>query len=134
MMPGFDVDAIESGLADYLAASFLQTPIIGKDLGRLFQLPTPYIRTLDNNQTFDGVGRDKFGNHHKVGETWGGALWACRKNARKQIDETVLTAWRAANAGASDSASKRFGAVLAAAPAPAGACLADEIAKRGLPH
>lgn len=123
------VSAEEYALADYLAASFLDTPIIGAGLGELSGRSTSYVRNLENDLHAEDTDAPD-----KRGEVWGGALWVCRKINRKQIDELVLVVWRAANAGLTDSRPKRFGAAFAAAPGPVGACLSAQIEKRKLPH
>jgi hypothetical protein len=112
---------VVEALADYYTASFLDTPILGGKWR---------IGTLDNDLKFKGDER------LVATEAWGGALWACRKINRKQIDEQALVAWRTANAhaAAKGDISKSFGAALSAAPAPAGACLSAQIEKRNLPH
>lgn len=124
---------VESALADYLVASSLDSPIIGANLGGLFGLKTPYIRTLDNAMTYKTApGDDWYGR----GQVLAGALWACRKEGQKQLDKLIRPAWVAANqsGGSSQDVAKRFDAELATAPAPIGPCITEQIAKRGLPH
>jgi hypothetical protein len=132
--PGaFEQTEIESAVADYLPASFLASPVIGPNLGRLFNLKTTYLRTIDNTFTYKSPpSNDWYGR----GQVWAGALWACRKQGQAQLDQLIGPAWRAASAThmAESETAKRFAATLVAAPAPAGPCLSNEIARRGLPR
>jgi hypothetical protein len=129
---GFPQTEIESAIADYLAASFLGSPVIGSNLGRLFGLKTKFIRTLDNPLRYASLPTDDWYGH---GQVWAAALWACRQQ-EAQLDELMLPAWRAATAGmlTDPEHRKRFAGALIAAPAPAGPCLSKEFERRGLPR
>jgi hypothetical protein len=123
---------VESGLADYFPASFLNSPLLGDGLGKLFNLPTTYIRRLDNDRLYTSVEDEP----HARGEVWGGALWACRQAlGQAAVDKAPVNAWMATmRSGVTAEAHARFGAALAATAGPAGKCLAQEIQRRHLPH
>jgi hypothetical protein len=112
---------IEAGLADYLSASFLESPIIGALGGR----------TLDNDLIY--LSSTDIWTH---GLVWGGALWTCRKEARGLMDQLIFPAWEAAGNGPNPQKefAKRFADNIKAAPAPVGTCFSDEIRRRRLPH
>jgi hypothetical protein len=123
---------VESGLADYLPATFLDSPLIGQGLGPLFKLPTTYIRSVDNDTTYTGASVEA----HARGEAWAGALWACRQSLGKNaIDPLPAVAWRSTFATVDTrTAPARFGAALAAGSTSASRCLAQEMRRRSLPH
>jgi hypothetical protein len=114
------VPEIESALADYLSASFLQSPIIGA-LGS---------RTLDNASTYLGS-MDIW----ERGLIWAGALWTCREKAQMQMDQLILPAWEEASISRSPGKdfAKRFADTIKAAPTPVGTCFTDEIRHRQIP-
>jgi len=123
---------VESGVADYLPASYLGKPVIGEGLGHLFNLPTTYIRRLDRFASYNEVQNEP----HARGEVWSGAMWACRQAlGQKPTDEAVVSAWTSAMRGPRrPDASTRFGSALAKMPGPVGTCLLREIERRQLPH
>jgi hypothetical protein len=124
-------DEIEAALAAYLAASFLKSPIIGANLGKLFGVSTPNLMTLSNDLTYSVASRDWHGRE----QVWAAALWACRDNG-EQIDKLIRGAWDRANSNGTSRKEriKGFSEALAKAPPPAGQCLVDQFARRGLPH
>jgi TIR domain-containing protein len=129
--PGAGATAVESALGDYLPASFLGSPLIGEGLGKLFNLPTSYIRRLDNTLRWDEVVDEV----HARGEVLAGALWSCRQQlGQAAVDGTTVQAWFKVVAGAPRDYESRFAAALAGAPSPAGPCLAGELQQRHLPH
>jgi hypothetical protein len=129
--PQAGATAVESALADYLPASFLGSPLIGEGLGKLFALPTSYLRRLDNSFSYADV-QDEV---HARGEVWAGALWSCRQQlGQAAVDGPSVQAWLTMVSGAGASYESRYGAALAAAPSPAGACLAGELQQRHLPR
>ena len=129
--PAAGASAVESALADYLPASFLGSPLIGEGLGKLFKLPTSYIRRLDNARRWDEVDDEV----HARGEVWAGALWSCRQQlGQAAVDTVPVRAWFEMVSSASAALEPRFGAALAAAPSPAGPCLAGELQQRHLPR
>jgi hypothetical protein len=126
-------DQVESALADYLPASFLNSPVIGDGLGPLFGRTTNYIRTLATGVAYNN---DKSIGPVQQGEAWAAALWACRTLVGQgSVDNRVLSAWRQAKIASEpdDSIAGRFGKALAAAEAPAGTCFVQEISRRKLP-
>jgi len=129
--PGAGATAVESALGDYLPASFLGSPLIGEGLGKLFKLPTSYIRRLDNTLKWDDVDDEV----HARGEVLAGALWSCRQQlGQAAVDGTSVQAWFKVVAGAPRDYESRFDAALAGAPSPAGPCLAGELQLRHLPR
>lgn len=128
----FKQTEVETAVADYLPASFTGSPVIGANLGALFGLKTPYIRTLDNTVVYTSTSSDDL---FARGQAWSGALWSCRSRQQAGIDRLVLAAWRVATAAAMPDAesAKKFGATLAGAPEPLGTCLRNEMTRRGLP-
>jgi hypothetical protein len=130
---GFAQDEIESALADYLPASFLNSPVIGDGLGPLFGLTTNYIRTLATNVAYDN---NKSIPVQRRGEAWAAALWACRTRVGQGgVDNVILSAWRQAKSASEpdDSIAARFGKALAAVEPPVGTCFVQEINRRKLP-
>ena len=123
---------IESGVADYLPASFLGSPRIGEGLGHLFNLQTTYIRRLDQVTSYTAVEDEP----HARGEVWSAALWACRQIVGQQaVDQAVASAWTSVMTWPlRPDADARFGAALAAVAAPVGGCLTTEMDRRHLPH
>lgn len=82
--------AIESGLADYLACSFLNNPRFGELAAKPLGVPKPFIRNMDNNRKFDGSASEP----HDVGEIWSGALWAMRTELGHDVfDPIIVKAW-----------------------------------------
>ncbi|HEX8077562.1 MAG TPA: hypothetical protein VF511_07090 [Chthoniobacterales bacterium] len=133
----FQQTEVESALADYFPAAFLNTPVIGKELGRFLNLPTSFLRTIDNTLTYDAASNDNPDAWFYRGIVWAGALWACRQKAgRESVDNVILNAWRQANIPpiTSTRVAERFGAALAKAPGPVGECFVQEIASRRLPR
>jgi hypothetical protein len=111
---------IERALADYLSASFLQSPVVGALGGRTLANTSVYSSSMDVQER---------------GLVWGGALWTCREKAQKQMDELVLPAWEAAaNSNNPGKELKLFSDKIKADPAPVGTCFSDEIKRRKLPH
>jgi hypothetical protein len=128
---GASATAVESALGDYLPASFLGSPLIGEGLGKLFKLPTSYIRRLDNALKWDEVDDEA----HARGEVLAGALWSCRQQlGQAAVDGPSVQAWLTMVSGTGASYESRYGAALAAAPAPTGPCLANDLQQRHLPH
>jgi hypothetical protein len=111
---------IESALADYLSASFLQSPVVVAMRSRTLDNSSTYSSSMDTNER---------------GLVWGGALWTCREKAKKEMDQLVLPAWEAvANSRDQRKQLKLFSDKIIAAPAPVGTCFSDEIKRRRLPH
>jgi hypothetical protein len=126
---------IESALADYFAANFLGSPLIGETLGPLFQMPTSYIRNLANNKKYSMVD-PKF--HHR-GEVWSAALWTCRQQlGRDVVDKISRRAWTGLTADDTPEIVRKFGSALVkeeivAMGRPSG-CLDVQMRERELPH
>jgi hypothetical protein len=119
---------IESALADYLPASFLDSPVIGADLGPRFGLTTSYIRTLANAnaETYKHLASNDDINR---GAVWAAALWVCREQVgQKAVDGLVLPAWRRAMGVPSNNTGEFRKALMEASP-PIGACFSTEFSK-----
>ena len=86
-----DFAAIQSGLADYFPASFLNTPNVGELVAKVLKTGKPYIRCLDNKRRFR---RDPQAAPHHMGEIWGGAFWEMRVQLNRDvIDPILVKAW-----------------------------------------
>jgi hypothetical protein len=114
--------AVESGLADYLACSYLDNPRLGEAIAKLLS-DKPFIRNLDNDQSFadfaKGVSRDDLDAPYKGAEVWGGLFWNLRTElGRDSADALVASAWLATKwPEAEDQKSSAFAAALLAAAA-----------------
>jgi hypothetical protein len=130
---------VESALADYLPATFLDSPVMGANLGSSFKSSGYHVRSVENANTYASVSQDPRLNWFERGLVWAGAIWACRQRAsqnRARVDDLMVTAWRKANVAPvrREVVAERFGAALTEAPSPVGECFAEEIARRGLPR
>lgn len=84
--------AIQSGLADYFACSFLGDPKVGESSAKVLmadkEIDKPYLRNLDNERKFSAI------RSHQVpqdaGEVWGGAFWDIRKALGPKIADRLL--------------------------------------------
>jgi hypothetical protein len=93
--------AIESGMADYLACSYLNNPKFGEQAAKAFGLQEPFLRNLVNDQNFadfknkaDKAGRSNM--PYDGAKVWGGALWEIRTALGRDVaDPIVATAWLA---------------------------------------
>ncbi len=82
---------IESGIADYLACSYLNNPRFGELAAKALGVQQPFLRNMANNRNFDGLTSLEL---HDAGEVWSGALWAMRTAlGRDVIDPIIATAW-----------------------------------------
>jgi hypothetical protein len=89
---GGAVLGVESGVADYLAGSFLNTPNVGAKLVRLYGLDRPFLRTLANQQTYPELAAND--EPTVRGELWGGMLWDIRKKlGASTADALAASAW-----------------------------------------
>lgn len=100
---------IESGLADYLAASFTGNPKIGEviaaHLRESGRFDRPFIRELDNDRSFPDIAPEE--PYQGAGEVWGGAFWDLREAiGREDADRVVVAAWLG---GGSFGAGRRAG-------------------------
>ena len=130
---GAAVTEIESGLADYLPSSFTNDPLIGDGLGKLFHLPTSYLRDLSNTARYDTAQDES----HARGEIWAAALWQCRAEiGADTLDKIVLQVWRDTNKVASPNLNG-FGAALVKSEAATGGktkCLSRRFTERRIPN
>ena len=86
--------ALESGLADYFACSFLNTPNVGEKLGKLFNLKTPFIRSLENNKTYTDFPRGGAEEIYQGGAVWGGFFWDLREQlGTSEADALIASTW-----------------------------------------
>jgi hypothetical protein len=82
---------IESGIADYLACSYLNNPLFGELAAKALGVQKPFLRNMANDLNFDGLASLEL---HDAGEVWSGALWAMRTAlGRDVIDPIVAAAW-----------------------------------------
>lgn len=87
--------ALESGLADYFACSFLKNPNIGEEAVKAFDRNRPYLRTLSNKRTYNEFKDiDEYQLPYIGAEIWGGAFWEIREQlGRDTADAMIATAW-----------------------------------------
>ena len=86
--------AIESGVADYFAASFLGDPRVGQVAAQVLKLDKPFVRNLNNNNRFTGGVVKDFAETYAVGETWGGLFWEMRQRLDQPVaDQIIFAAW-----------------------------------------
>ena len=91
LLDGKAFRALESGLADYFACSFLNSPNVGEKLGKLFNLKTSYIRTLKNDKTHTD---SQTVSEWDEGEAWGGFFWDLRDQlGASDADELIASTW-----------------------------------------
>jgi hypothetical protein len=93
-----DTPGLESGLADYFPASFMDDPDFGKDVWPVFErkhagMKVP-SRNLKNRRSFSEVVFDP-GRHQGNGTVWGGAWWELREAlGRETLDTLLIAAWK----------------------------------------
>ena len=102
-----DTAGVESGLADYLPASFLGNPDFGKDIWPVFERHNPGLkvpsRNLENRDSFSLIRFEK-DHQHRYGTVWGGAYWELREAlGREVLDRLLLAAWKEFDFEASQS-------------------------------
>ena len=87
--------AMESGLADYFACSFLNNPKVGESIAKVLQIGKPYLRVLDNGRTFSDFMKLKDqALTYEGGEIWGGLFWKLReKLGAASADKLIAAAW-----------------------------------------
>jgi hypothetical protein len=124
---------VESALADYLPATFLDSPALGGNLPKSVGLQSAIVRNLNNTKSYDGADPT---DPLSRGVVWAGALWACRQREGRGVDDLVLSAWRHAMVKPvqDNLVAQRFGTALAVAAPPFGQCFSEEIARRKLPR
>jgi hypothetical protein len=113
--------ALESGLADYFACSFLKNPNLGEQSARLFNLKSPFIRSLKNRRTYADLPKGREWEAPQVGgEVWGGFFWDIREQlGTSDADALVASTWLSFTAPDNDAQipSAFLGALLRAAEA-----------------
>ena len=84
--------ALESGLADYFACSFLNNPRLGEKASKFFkELGRPYIRNLDNDRQFTELAKTTSLEYPYLGaEIWGGAFWEMRERLSRDVADGLL--------------------------------------------
>jgi hypothetical protein len=87
--------ALESGLADYFACSFLNNPNLGEQAARRYDPKSPFIRSLKNRRTYTDLPKVTEGEFVYVGgEVWGGFFWDLReKLGTSDADALVASTW-----------------------------------------
>ena len=88
--------AIESGVADYLACSYLNDAKLGEKAAKVFKMDKPFIRNLQNQHSFAEMKNVQETNMPYEGaEIWGGALWDVRARLGREVaDGAIASAWR----------------------------------------
>lgn len=110
--------ALESGLADYLACSFLNNPSLGEKVARFLNLDRPFIRNLKNKGTYADI--PKWAVPQVGGEVWGGFFWDIREQlGTSDADALVASTWLSFTVPSDDAQipSAFIGALLKAAEA-----------------
>jgi len=90
--------AVESGLADWFACSYLNNPNVGEVAIKAYgDRRRPYVRTLRNERKFGEFKGVRDWEMPFVGaEIWDGACWAIRARLGREIaDPIVVAAWQA---------------------------------------
>jgi hypothetical protein len=120
---------VESALADYLPATFLNSSAFGSNLPKNIGLDVRLFRNIDKDDSYDAVPRDWFSR----GIVWAAALWSCRQRSGRVVDDLILPLWREAMVTPDDEQLivERFGAALVASSL--GQCFIKEMSRRNLP-
>ena len=84
--------AIESGLADYLACSFLDNPNFGEMSAKVFDPNASYIRSLTNRRIFPRGFKPSAEDPQSDGEIWGGFFWDLRASIGETAADSLLSA------------------------------------------
>lgn len=91
---------LQSGVADYLVASFTNDPGLGAVLARHLwgkygeAVERQYVRNLDNERRFDPAAATSDGSPQSDGEVWGAAFWDLRQAiGQTDADKSVIAAW-----------------------------------------
>ena len=102
---------VESAVADYLPATFLNSSAFGSNLPKNIGLDVLFFRNIDNDQSYDAVPPDWFSR----GIVWAAALWSCRQRSGRGVDDLILPLWRQAMVTPDDEQLivERFGAAAA---------------------
>jgi hypothetical protein len=130
---GFKQTAVESALADYFPATFLNSPSIGVAFNKT---SNSGFRTLDNKRPYDAEATKGEEGWFPRGIVWASALWACRNPKQPQnVDDLLLPAWRKVSVPPfeEDLVEARFGAALDSTGSPTGDCLRQQLSTRRLP-
>lgn len=90
--------AVESGLADYFAASFLGDPRVGVVTAKVLKTGQAQLRMLNNNRTFEEFKKLRdFAVNFEGAEIWGGLFWKLRTDlGAHDVDRLLADSWRAA--------------------------------------
>jgi hypothetical protein len=131
---------LQEALADYFAASHLNSPIIGEGYWKIVGLASPpdqsYMRSLDGVAKYGEKGDD----HFIKSNVWSEAMWKCRAElGQAEMDELAAESWQGLKAKQWEVAVKDFGKALIefeerTEPADKPSCLEREITARLLPH
>jgi len=133
-----DYLGLESGLADYLVASYTGKPELGAALASRLRerygdaFDRPYVRNLDNDLRLDSV---REGGAQAEGEVWGAAFWELRRLlGQGRTDQALAAAWLDGDWRSERASPAAFpGAVLREVTAPERASARDAFERRGLP-
>ncbi|MET1112135.1 MAG: hypothetical protein ABWX67_11475 [Allosphingosinicella sp.] len=87
-------NSIQSGLADYFPASFMDTPLLGANGARAMKLDRPYLRTLTGTAGFADLGSEMRDVWLANGQIWGSLFWDIRDSVgQATTDHLLLEAW-----------------------------------------
>jgi hypothetical protein len=113
-----DSSGLESGLADYFPASFLNDSDYMRQILLVFQGQYPGIsgssRSLENHRSFTElqIGRTE---EHDAGNVWAGAFWELRQTlGQPTFDKLLLAAWKNVDVAKTAADLKAFPAELLA--------------------
>ena len=89
--------AVESGLADYFACSFLGDPKVGTLVAKVLKTGKSQLRLLENTRTFDEFRTlREFEVNYEGAEIWGGLFWKLRLELELHAaDRLLAAAWQA---------------------------------------
>jgi uncharacterized membrane-anchored protein YhcB (DUF1043 family) len=135
--------ALESALADFYPASFLDMPRIGRNWAMSRDLPDGHLRNLENDLTFadyeSRASQSGFMSYHSASEVIGGLLWELRATTSPSaVHDAAHDAWRAIDADPGDIGlvrqfSVRLFEALAARPDVDRSAIASVWQRRGFP-
>jgi len=81
-----ETQAIVEALCDYFPCSYVNSPVVGKKLGRVLGLETDWIRNLSLKARLKEAEK----NTYALGAVLSSALWELRSNfGQKAIDESL---------------------------------------------
>ena len=108
--------ALESGLADYFAASFAENPHLGDKLIKVYGGTEPFMMNVENAQPFRSIESNDLTAVYEGGQMWSGAFWAIRSKLGKAATDSILgEAWNETDRSEDDPVKTFVAAIIAAA-------------------